>query len=121
MKPLSQTQLSNFLKRFNDFKNAELRSLEIISATQIKLSLTTQDSARGFDWISLSFLFTDVTDASLVQNSKLPLIDLNDGISIIMTNNEFAFAIGACYNIDSIKNSICYVISKSIKYQESSF
>jgi hypothetical protein len=121
MRPLSQTQLPTFLERFDNFKDAEFRTLEIISASQIKLTLATQDKARAFDWISLELLFSGVVDAKLPQNNKLHLIDLSDGISIINENNMFAFAIGACYNISTVKNSIFYIVADSLKYKEGSF
>ncbi len=121
MRPLSQTQLPAFLERFDNFKDAELRTLELISASQIKLTLTAQDKARAFDWIGLELLFSDVIDAKLPENEKLHLLDLSDGITIINNDNMFAFAIGACYNISTVKNSIFYIVANSLKYKEGSF
>ena len=87
----------------------------------MKISLAVQDSARAFDWIGLELLFSGVTDAKLVENEKLHLIDLSEGLSIINNDNMFAFAIGECYNISTVKSSICYIVSSSLKYEEGSF
>jgi len=121
MKPLNKNELSNFLERFDNFKDAELRSFEIISPIEMKLIIAAQDSARAFDWITIELSFYTVTDANLLKDDRLHLIDMNDGISIIENDNQFAFAIGECYNISTIKNSILYVICKNLKYKEGSF
>jgi hypothetical protein len=121
MKPLTQTQLKKFLERFDNFKDAQLRLLEIVSATELKLTLATQDSARAFDWITLTLLFTGVKDAQLVSDDKLHLIDMSEGISLFHDKAAFAFAIGACYNITTVKNSIFYILSENLKYEEGSF
>ena len=121
MKPLNKSQLKNFTDRFDNFKESQIRSFKIISPIQVQLELAVQDSAREFNWITLELLFSDITDAKLIEDEKLHLLDLNDGISIINSENQFAFALGECYNISTIKNSIFYIISNNIKYKESSF
>jgi hypothetical protein len=121
MKPLLKNNLTLFLKRFDNFKDAEFRSVELISPTNIKIVFAAQDSTREYNWITISFELSGVKDAKLIEENKIPYIDMSDGISIINIENEFAFAIGECYNISSIKNSICYVISSNLKYQEGTF
>ena len=109
------------LERFGNFKDAEFRSLEILSATHIKLMLAVQDAARDFDWITLELDFRDVTDARLLEENRLHFIDMSDGASLLHVNKEFAFGIGACYNIQAIKSSTLYIISKELKYKEGQF
>jgi len=121
MKPLLQTQLSTFLERFNYFKDAECRSLEILSANLMQLTLATQDSARAFDWITVTFEFSGIEDARLLQENQLSLVDMSDGITIMKSEQKFAFALGECYNISAITNSSCYLLVNSIKYQEGQF
>lgn len=121
MRPLLEKEASSFLERFDFFKDSEFRNVEILSPTTIKITLAAQDSARGFDWISIDLEFSGISDARLLQNSKLPHVDMNDGISIIYTNSVFAFGVGTYSNLSSIKNSTCYIISSSIKYREGSF
>jgi len=121
MKPLAKTELAKFSKRFENFQNAEFRSVEIISAFEIALTVAVQDSSREFDWITLKLLFSEISDAKLVEDSKLPYIDLEDGISLLALDDSVAFAIGECYNISTVKSSIFYIICKSLKYEEGSF
>jgi len=119
MKPL--TNVEDFLKRFNDFKDGEFRKIEVISHDIMCITLAGQDEARAFDWISLKLEFTSVNDARLLEDNKLSLLDMSDGISIINNDNLFAFGLGECYNDSSIKSSICYIKCKSIKYEEALF
>jgi len=109
------------LERFGNFQDAEFRFIEIISPTHIKLTLGVQDAARDFDWITLELDFINVIDARLLEQNKLQFIDMSDGASLLHVNKEFAFGIGACYNIQAIKSSTLYIISKELKYKEGQF
>lgn len=119
MKPL--LNVDDFLKRFNNFKDAELRSIEVISPTTMLVTLAGQDEARAFDWLSIKLELSGVSDARLLEDKKLSLLDMNDGISILNNTNSLAFGIGECYNISSIRNSSCFIECSSIKYEEDLF
>jgi|OM-RGC.v1.028079841 hypothetical protein len=121
VKPLLAKDLPNFTSRFGNFVDAEIRSVEVISATIIQVIIACQDSARGFDWLTLNFEFSAVSDARLLDNSKLNLVDMSEGISLINEDNYFAFAIGDYHNLSGIKNATSYIISSSIKYEEGQF
>ena len=121
MKPLLAKDLAAFMQRFNNFKDGEFRSLEVISPTTMKITLAGQDEARAFDWISLELELNGVNDARLLNSSKLHLVDMSNGLSILYENNNFAFGIGKCSNISSIKNSTSFIICTSLKYQEDTF
>ena len=119
MKPLSDIQ--TFLKRFDNFKGGEFRSLEVLSPTVMLLTLAGQDEARGFDWISMKLEFHGVSDARLLDETKLSLLDMNEGISIVKSKNTLAFGIGDCYNISAIKSSSCFIQATNIKQEEGIF
>ncbi|MEN4053056.1 MULTISPECIES: hypothetical protein [Sulfurimonas] len=121
MKPLHNSEITKFLERFDDFKESEIHSLKIISPTEIEITLTAQDKARAYDWLTLSILFSGVNDAKLIDESKLAYIDLDDGVSIIKEGNNFAFALGRYQNISSLKDAQLYIISQNIKYNEGAF
>jgi hypothetical protein len=121
MKPLLAKDLTNFTKRFSNFINCEIRTIEIITSTTIILSLATQDESREFDWISLNLEFYSVSDAKLIDESKFHLLDTSEGISLIYDKDSFAFAIGNYKNISGIKNAVIYVIASNIKYEENKF
>lgn len=119
MKPI--TNLNLFLERFDNFKGGEIRSIKIISPTTMLVTLACQDSARAFDWITVDLEFSGVSDARLLDEKKLSLIDMNNGISIVSENDKFAFGIGECYNTSTTKSSTCYIQSDSLKYEEGAF
>ncbi len=118
MKPLIHSELADFLYRFEHFVTSELNEIDIISPTSIKLMISTQDRQRSFDWIGLDFLFDEVVEANLIENEKLKHVDMDDGLSIIHENGLFYFMIGNFKTASGTKDALCYIISKSLKYQE---
>lgn len=120
MKPLLDKNLASFLKRFDGFIDAEFRSIEIVSPTTVKITLAAQDSARGFDWITIELEFNGVNDARVLDNSKLSHIDMSNGITLIYADNQFVFGVGD-YNYSNITDSICYIKAISLKYLEGGF
>ena len=121
MKPLLKNDLNTFLKRFGNFVDAELRSIEIISPTIVKITVATQDSARAFDWVAIVLEFSGVSDAKVPESSKLPHIDMSDGITLLFAENSFTFALGVYSTPLSATNSICSIKATSLKYKETSF
>jgi len=121
MKPLLAKDLALFMQRFDNFKDGEFRSLEVISPLSMKLIFAVQDAAKEFDWITLELEFEGVSDAKLLDASKLHLIDMSDGVNIINEEKRYAFGIGDYKNITNIKDSISYIIASSVKYKENSF
>ena len=121
MKPILAKDLKKFIERFDNFKDGELRSIDVISPTTMSITLAGQDNAREFDWISMTFEFSGVSDARLLQNNKLSLVDMNDGINVIYEDDKFAFGIGDYDTISSTKNSTCYIVCSTLKYKEGMF
>jgi len=121
MKPLDASQITKFLERFDDFKESEIRSLEIISPTEMKITLTAQDRARAFDWVTVTMLFNGVSDAKLIDESKLGFVDMDNGITILKEGDSFAFGLGHYKNISALKDAQLYLISQTIKYNEGAF
>ena len=121
MKPLLKKDIDDFLKRFDNFIDSELRSIDIVSPTTVKITLAAQDSARGFDWITVELEFGNILDAKLIENSKLPYIDMSEGITIISYEKQFAFGVGNYNNFSNITDSTCYIKADSLKYLEGLF
>ncbi len=112
MKPLLKTDIKSFLERFESFKDAEFRSIYINSPFNITLTFAVQDAGRDFDWITIKLEFEGVSNASLIEESKLEYVDMSDGINI--THNGTSFAL-------KIINSTCHIESSSLKYEEGLF
>ena len=118
MKPLSPSLLPSFLERFDNFKNAELQDITILSATSIEVHLFLQDSQRNFNWIDLYLLFEDVTDAKLPDESKLNYIDSSEGFLLLHQNKQFLWSCEQDQSLIGTKNALCYIIANSIKTKE---
>ncbi len=121
MKPLLAKELPNFVSRFGNFVDAEIRSINIISPTVMSVTIGCQDSARGFDWLSINLECSNVVDARLIDEKKLSLIDMSDGASLLHEDGNFAFGIGNHDNHSSLKNATSYIVSSTIKYEEDLF
>ena len=121
MKPLLKKDIDAFLKRFDNFIDAELRFIEVVSAITVKITLAAQDSAKGFDWITLTLEFNGIGDALLLENSKLSHVDMSEGITLLYENNLFAFGIGSYNNLRNITDSLCYIKADSLKYSQGEF
>ena len=121
MKPLLKNDINSFLERFGNFIDAEFREINIISPTTLTITFATQDSARAFDWVTVTLEFSGMSDAKLLESSKLSMIDMSDGVSIVKDSETYGFAIGTTQTISGIKNATVFAISSNIKYEEGLF
>ena len=121
MKALHTKTLQTFVERFSNFKDAEIRSCSPIDPQTISITLAVQDSARAFDWITITLVFTEVSDARLLDENRLGIIDMRDGASLLYDEDLFAFGLGECYNIKNTKSASCYIIANAVKYEEGLF
>lgn len=112
MRPLHSKDLSKFLNRFSNFIDAEFRHIEIISPKKFELTFTGQDANRGYDWITIKFEFSDISDASILDNSKISHVDMSEGLEIEVINHQFTL---------TIKNSTFFITSAALKYEEGQF
>ena len=121
MKPLHVSSLKEFLARFESFVGSEIKSISIKSPTAIEIRISVQDSGRGFDWIDVNLECLNVSDAKLLDESKLSFLDMQEGISIFFDDKKFVFSYGKYDSIESAKDSPLYIICDSIKFEELPF
>src|SRR5210317_1073049 len=81
MRPLSKSSVKTLSERFNALKDSEVREITMMSPTAFKIEFSVQDANRGYDWINLAFEVSGVSDANLVDDSKLGFLDMSEGIS----------------------------------------
>jgi hypothetical protein len=108
------------LERFDSFIGAELVSVHIPSPKDIELTFHVQDKARDYDWIKVTFLFKEVEDAKLVDESQLKFLPLEEGISLLKTQERYGFGIGQYKNINNIKDSLLFIVAKLMFIEENS-
>jgi len=120
MRPLEYSKLDSFLKRFNNFIDAEFRALEVVNPTTFKITFALQDGAKEFDWITLSLEFSGVSDAKLLDENKMSFVDMSDGVTFLFEDNSFIFA-PQQHSKSSIINASYYIICNNLKYMEGQF
>jgi len=120
MRPLLSQDITNFMERFEHFKDAEFRSCNTLSPTEVKLLFAVQDKARAYDWITVELSCSLISDAKLLETSKLSLVNMSQGITLLYKNN-FALGLGEYTNHINIKDSLFYIICENIKYKEGTF
>ena len=121
MNPLYKTTLSSLLTRIDNAINGELRSVVMNSPVNFTVEFSVQDANRGNDWINIAFEFDGVSDARLVENNKLPFVDMSEGITVVIEEGICGLAIGRYSSIAALKDATLYLVGSSIKYEERPF
>ncbi len=121
MKPLLAKQLTELLDRIDHAIDGELISVTMNHPQNFTLELSVQDKNRGYDWINIAFEFDGIFDANLLDDSKLSLIDMSDGITMLFEEGYYAFGVGRYNNITALKSSTLFLVGKSLKYEERPF
>jgi len=121
MKPLLSNKIKELLTRIDNAKESELHSLTMNSPANFTLELSVQDKNRGNDWIDIAFEIDGINDARLIEDSKLPLVDMSEGISIIIEAGKCGIAVGGYGSLEALKDATLYLMGSSIKYEERPF
>ncbi len=119
VKPLSVLTLKNLLERIDFARHGEVRSLTPLSPTSIEIRFSVQDIARGYDWIDVLFRIEEVNDAKLVSDNVLRCLDMSEGITVELTANSAALAIGSYSG--RVQEASFYILGTSIGYEELPF
>ena len=110
-------QINALMEKFNNFVDAELRSLAKPSDNSLIVTLAVQnDDFEDTDIIKIEFI--DLKDARLLDNSMLSFLDMMSGITLIYERNLYGFALGHGDTMLHVKNAPLYIISTDIKIEE---
>ncbi len=121
MKPLLATKTDELLTRIDHAVGGELRSVVMNSPLNFTIELSVQDANRGHDWINIAFEIDGVNNARLIDDEKLPFVDMSDGISVIFENGSCAVAVGEYRSIEAMESAVLFLEGSSIKYEERLF
>ena len=121
MQPLHSNKTKELLTRINNGIDGEIRSVVMNSPTNFTIELSVQDRNRGNDWINMAFEIDGVSDARLVEDNKLPFVDMSEGITIVFEDGTYALAIGKYSSIEALKDATLYLTGSSLKYEERPF
>jgi hypothetical protein len=119
VKPLSASTLKNLLERIDYARAGEIRSLAPLSPTSVEIRFSVQDRARGYDWIDVVFRIEGVNDAKLVSDNVLRGLDMSEGITLELTPNSAALAIGSYSG--RCEEAPFYILGTSMGYEEVPF
>lgn len=121
MKPLLSNKTTELLTRIDNAIDGELYAVTMNSPLNFTIELSVQDKNRGYDWINIAFEVDGVSDARLIEDEKLSLVDMSEGISIVFEDGTCAIGVGKYNAIDSIKSAPIYLMGSSLKYEERPF
>jgi len=121
VKPLASASAAALLERIDYAVDCEIRSVTILSPTSIAIRFSVQDRGREFDWIDIIFEVNGVDNAHLIDEEKLPHVDMSEGISIIIEGTRTGIGIGRYVSLANLCDSPLCLIGSSIKYEEASF
>jgi hypothetical protein len=119
VKPLDATRLEQLLNRIENARYGEIRTLTTLSPTSIEIRLSVQDTARGYDWIDIAFVINGVSDAKLVGDNVLGLLDMREGICGEIESGYCGLAVGDY--VGRLNESSLYIIGTSMGYTELPF
>ena len=121
MKPLLANKTTELLTRIDNAIDGELYAVTMNSPLNFTIELSVQDKNRGYDWINIAFEVDGVSDARLIEDEKLSLVDMSEGLSIVFEDDTFAIGIGKYNSVESIRSAALYLVGSTIKYEERPF
>ena len=121
MKPLLSNKTTELLTRIDKAIDGELYAVTMNSPLNFTIELSVQDQNRGHDWINIAFEVDGISDARLIEDEKLSLVDMSEGISIVFEGATCAVGVGNYNSVESIKSATLYLIGSSLKYEERPF
>ena len=121
MKPLLANKTTELLTRIDNAIDGELYAVTMNSPLNFTIELSVQDKNRGYDWINIAFEVDGVSDARLIEDEKLSLVDMSEGITIVFEDGTCAIAVGNYNSITSIKSASLYLVGTTVKYEERPF
>lgn len=110
-------KINALLEKFNNFKDAQIRSVEHLSDSSKVLTLVVQDD-DGEDVNTFEMTFSDINDSRILVNDVLPFLDMMSGITILKENNLYGFAVGSAGAMLNIHNAPFYIVASDIEIKE---
>lgn len=121
MKPLNKQSTQQLLERILNGTDAELRSITVLGPTTMQLRMSVQDKNRGFDWLDIIFEVNGITNAQLLDDTKLAYVDMSEGISILYDGDNVGLGVGEYTSLAALESSTLFFIGSGIKYAETDF
>lgn len=110
-------QVNSLLEKYDNFRMAQIRSIESTSDSSKVLTLVIQDD-EGEDTDIVCIEFKDIKSSKILVNSVLPFLDMMGGISIVKENNLYGFALGRDTAMLHVHLAPLFIVSSDITIEE---
>ncbi|QOY55344.1 hypothetical protein HUE87_03655 [Candidatus Sulfurimonas marisnigri] len=110
-------KINTLLEKYNNFKDAQIRSIQPLSDTSKVLTIVVQDD-DGEDLNTVKIEFINISNSRILENSVLPYMDMGFGISLIKEHGLYGFALGSGTAMLHVHNAPLYIVSSDIKIEE---
>ncbi|MBL1243771.1 MAG: hypothetical protein COA39_005160 [Sulfurimonas sp.] len=107
-------EINTLLEKYNNFRGAQIRSVEYISKTERIVTLGDEDE-DGEDMYSVKLTFSDIQSSKILEQSVLSYLDMSSGITLIKENGLYGFAIGKGSAMLHVHNAPIYIVAAKIK------
>lgn len=107
-------EINTLLEKYDNFKGAQIRSVEYISLTERIVTLGDEDE-DGEDMYSVKLTFSDIQSSKILEQSVLSYLDMSSGITLIKENGLYGFAIGKGSAMLHVHNAPIYIVAAKIK------
>lgn len=109
--------VNSLLAKYDNFRMAQIRSIEATSDSSKMLTLVVQDD-DGEDTDIICIEFKDIKSSKILINSVLPMLDMMGGVSLVNEKNLYGFALGRDTAMLHVQNAPLYIISSDIVIEE---
>jgi len=110
-------EIDTLLKKYNNFKYEQLRSIQQLPDGSKIVTLVVQDE-DGEDTNTVKLEFNNINDSKILVNDVLSFLDMTSGITLIKENNLYGFAIGSGTAMLHVHNAPLYIIASDVKVIE---
>ncbi|MFT5660323.1 MAG: hypothetical protein ACI9TV_000964 [Sulfurimonas sp.] len=111
-------KISPLLEKYDNFKYAQLRSVQQLLDGSKILTIAVQDD-DGEDLNTVEVEFKNINDSKILVDSVLSYLDMTSGISLIKENNLYGFAIGSASSMVHVHSAPLFIIASDIQIVES--
>lgn len=110
-------QINGVLEKYNNFRDAQIRSIQAPTDTSKVVTLVVQDD-EGEDLHTIQIEFKDIKESKILQNSVLAFMDMGSGISIVKEHGLYGFALGSGTAMLHVHSAPLYIVASDISIEE---
>ena len=110
-------KIDTLLEEYNNFKDAQIRSVKNLTETSKLLTIVILDD-DGEDVKNIELTFSDIKKSRILEDHVLGFLDMMSGITIIKENNLYGFSVGSSSAMINVHSAPMYIVASEIKISE---